>query len=1157
MGHLSVPPGRLPFLHRDIWSITLTRTIPPSLKSVTPLVPPQTTPMSSGEEGAEPPPDPEPIPPAKVRVYFPGEEDPIESSEGHDPEPDGSYFFNLERVFERTPGVDFLTQLVNEPLAVTVIVGETEMARCEVDLFPFTQGVLRCGSTVVDEEANETQRKPQNSEGEELDAHDVGVKFVALTPIPYPVAPPAADGEEEPEALPVNPLLESARIDVSITASFPFVDPNDAEHGLVLTITPTEITHTPPSLSEFEDITQYPFTWAFGVPLPGIEDAVIDGGRLARRPVSDPLTDTDAEQDPELMETYVTWVNEASEESSEEPASSTGKQSGSKKFWLPASTVDALRESLKGRGKTLPVEIARYPSENPRETPDPVFQNYHAVANTTFDELLDPGSMSCAPERAFLKAPIYGHKSCLPVPPEAAEGASGFGDEPAVPPGAVAWAAATQAPEVKFRLTVSKPLLPPWAPPEPTETTVAELLPARDVPVIEEDPPEVVAAREFRQEVTLAATTLAEEYASMFSGAPEDTDEPNGPSTRRKKLVFELNRSGKYHDMKERLKDAASLIVKSRFFQKSSIAPDDETEIDAKYDDLYVHLVEEMHKAISSFGVDDEGEKEKDKDEAEEYERAVKRASLQKQKALADEYEINSLFTDSEKWHQERILLTDKMDTVVWCDYGQFLSRRGRFGAAEEAFKEALVVDSGNVNALRSLTALMLRDEEYSRAEVYGQGVVTEVAPGDAISWSFLASTYQHLEREIDQINCSFKARSLTAIAMTNLMGASPRSRKKSKESDLVELIGPAAHVRAALLCLDLHLYAEACDMLQLGQEDPDSEDSGGLRDDERLTLKLCLARSALIECMFDVEKVGDDSNKEEYERQNQFKRGGTMTTDIAFGHVMDALSIDATDPKPFEVLGDLHTFDERFLEAEEAYTHAMAVSGQRGKPPASLKLFLNLGNTLLRNGKFADARATFIAACEMRPCASTWIGLGVAMMREGDLDGAESALAEANTIDSSNAHAWGWLSIVSILAKRMDEAERAVGSAFKNGLRDHELLSEIAHLFLQNGGWKHAEASARRAVKYGAGIDTRLCLARASRERGDADSSAVELKFALALALDEHSKQSYFSDNETNIMNPLIPELLEELAGVYDELGDQRKADECRRDLRAMEREQ
>jgi hypothetical protein len=127
----------------------------------------------------------------------------------------------------------------------------------------------------------------------------------------------------------------------------------------------------------------------------------------------------------------------------------------------------------------------------------------------------------------------------------------------------VAWAAATEPARVTFTLLMSESLLPPWAPPPPTETTVAELLPTREVVVKHEDPPEVVAAREFRAEVTRAATSLAEEFASMFTGVPADT-EPNASSTRRKKLVFELNRSGKYHDMKERLKDAAGLIVKVR-----------------------------------------------------------------------------------------------------------------------------------------------------------------------------------------------------------------------------------------------------------------------------------------------------------------------------------------------------------------------------------------------------------------------------------------------------------------------------------------------------------------------------------------------------------------------------------------------------------------
>jgi uncharacterized protein HemY len=307
----------------------------------------------------------------------------------------------------------------------------------------------------------------------------------------------------------------------------------------------------------------------------------------------------------------------------------------------------------------------------------------------------------------------------------------------------------------------------------------------------------------------------------------------------------------------------------------------------------------------------------------------------------------------------------------------------------------------------------------------------------------------------------------------------------------------------------------------------------------------------------------------------DEARGAASSSSSVAFGVLMDALSIDATDPKPFELLGDVHKLNARYAEAEEAYTHAMACSGQRGKPPASLKLFLNLGDSLLRNGKTADARGAFAAACEMRPCASTWIGLGKAMIGEGDLEGAEAALAEANVLDASNPNAWTQLAILSLLAEptREDEAERAIGAAFKRGADDPDALARVAALFLRVGGWKHAEAAARRAVKHGAGVETRLCLARASRERGDAEGAAAELKYALALAADEGSvertarRDGRDDDDDDDDEGEgrggavgvpfLVPELLEELAGVYDELGDARRAEECRRDLRALEREQ
>ena len=1132
-----------------------------------------------------------------MRVTFPGESEPCESEAPVEANEDGSYTFDFERSFERVPGTALMDALVNEPAVATVVVGATELARCALDLAPFTTGALRVGCDPEDvgvdvgvdhpEGTDDRETNERRSTANDDDASNDASKkpsnaFLGLEPVPFPVAEPA-DGEEPP---PMNPLLATAAVAFAVTASAPFVAADDAARGAIFTLAPTEIAADalPPSLSAYEEPDSYPFTWSLGVALPGVAPAVVTGGKLVRRAretnANPPKAETsgDAEtfaaggEDPErpAEETAVSWRASGG-------VSETGNLgTSSRKFWLPAASVDAFRESIKGRGKTLRFEVARYPAEAPEATPDPVYANYHAVADVALEALLDPGATACAPERAFLKAPEYGARSCLPAPAACPEGAAAHGDEPAVPPGAVAWAAAPTPARVAFAVALSRPLLPPWTPPAPAETAVAELLPARE-PVAEPAPEsaEAAAARAFREEVTRAATALAEEYAAMFTGAPDASDSaPDGAALRRKRLVFELNRSGKYHDMKERLKDAASAIVKSRFFSASATRPEDREEIDAKYDELYVHLVEEMHAALAELGSTPE-ETARRRSDAEAAAEAAKRASLLRQKHLADEYEINDAFRDAEKWHQERVLLTEKRDAAVWCAYGAFLSRRARFGAAEEAFKEALSVDETCVDALRALACLSLQDEEYHRAEVFGQGVTSALAPGDAVAWTLLAATYAKMERDADAANCAFQARRLTATAMANLMG--PRSpRKESSKSseanaaELAELVGPAAHVKTALLCLDMHLPSVARAALDLAQVDPDAENAG-LRDDERLVHKLCVARAAFLEAKQEASaRRGADDDEEDDEDGGSFaarasagfpEEGARAAFDVAVGHVMDALSIDATDPRPFELLGDVHEAEGRHSEAEEAYTHALAVSGQRGKPPASLRLFLRLGAALLRNGKPDDARDAFAAACAMRPCASTWIGLGAAMTDLGDLEGAESALAEANVLDSSNPNAWVHLAIVSLLAEppREDEAERALSAAFKRGAEDASTLARVAALFARVGGWKHAEAAARRAVKHGAGVETRLCLARASRERGDAEGAAAELKYALALAADRDAPASDGASGGDGAVGVpfLVPELLEELAGVYDELGDARRAEECRRDLRAFEREQ
>ena len=70
--------------------------------------------------------------------------------------------------------------------------------------------------------------------------------------------------------------------------------------------------------------------------------------------------------------------------------------------------------------------------------------------------------------------------------------------------------------------------------------------------------------------------------------------------------------------------------------------------------------------------------------------------------------------------------------------------------------------------------------------------------------------------------------------------------------------------------------------------------------------------------------------------------------------------------------------------------------------------------------------------ACAVRPCASTWLGAGVANLRLGDLQAADLAFTEANILDPHNALVWGFLGLTQLLAGLPAEAEMAIKYAFK-----------------------------------------------------------------------------------------------------------------------------
>ncbi|KAJ1626163.1 hypothetical protein T492DRAFT_878895, partial [Pavlovales sp. CCMP2436] len=65
--------------------------------------------------------------------------------------------------------------------------------------------------------------------------------------------------------------------------------------------------------------------------------------------------------------------------------------------------------------------------------------------------------------------------------------------------------------------------------------------------------------------VRAAVTSLLDEFSKSFGKAPLADSSPQARETRRRTLLYELNNSGGYFSLKERLKKAVVRIVRESF----------------------------------------------------------------------------------------------------------------------------------------------------------------------------------------------------------------------------------------------------------------------------------------------------------------------------------------------------------------------------------------------------------------------------------------------------------------------------------------------------------------------------------------------------------------------------------------------------------------
>eukprot|EP00899_Mesostigma_viride_P018093 jgi/Mesvir1/26285/Mv01648-RA.3 len=716
----------------------------------------------------------------------------------------------------------------------------------------------------------------------------------------------------------------------------------------------------------------------------------------------------------------------------------------SSSFYLCPAAVAKFKDGLEA-SVPLRLEVARY-AKDPTKVSDPFYEKYHAMLQVDMSCLLEPGATHCSG-----KFPLTGFSSetmasIVPAPEPLVKKAKAVVDEPLKPGEPSPWQVANSLLQVDIDLR--KPVVLPWEPPPKPQLKPSDIIPRRPKMAKKTEPRE--GTEEFRHEIKGAARQLADEYRSLFGDPGGSLNESMSKAEkleRRKKMAFELNRTGQAFAMKEKMKKLVAKIAKEKF-QKTGSMTKEETE--DFYNTLYVHLMDEMHAAlgdITSPGVAIAKKNIKGKVAADSP-RAARMAHSQKLLRLADEYEVKMDFANAAKYHKERVL--DASDAQPWFDYAEFAMRVHDTGRAEECLREAIAIDPSHMPSLLAFAALLLSQGEHDKAEVFVQGAV-ELAPDRVLPWALMGLVYDHMDKEKERNNSYYQAKKLNAEAVE--AGASGQ---------------PSIYMQLALFLLDIHLSVQAEKAITA-----EMQVTGRSAD-----AFLCLSRVYSV--------------REDYERAEE--------------NLEEALSIDNKDPRAWLLLGHLRYLRKRPADAAAAYEtvlqhEARAAAEGATQVATDLALYLRLGDVYMLTEKYELAKDVYLQACKGRPCGSTWLGAGQAYYRLKDYHHAEECLAEANIHDNCNPAVWAYLTLVCLKTGRAaegSEGEQALKEALKQGLEDGRLLCEIGEEYLNLGHYRYAEGSLRRSLKAMDSAHTRCLLGDALREQNETAAAKEEYRRVL-----------------------------------------------------------
>eukprot|EP00118_Oscarella_pearsei_P027440 m.311063 g.311063 ORF g.311063 m.311063 type:complete len:1084 (+) comp59046_c0_seq1:3-3254(+) len=589
-----------------------------------------------------------------------------------------------------------------------------------------------------------------------------------------------------------------------------------------------------------------------------------------------------------------------------------------------------------------------------------------------------------------------------------------------------------------------------------------------------------VAVKDFRDEVSRVASHVLDEFRCMFGEKLAQNELPlsnEAAAHRRKQLVYHLNTSGKYHFFKEQLKYVIVKVVREKFSHKHPFQKDG-ADLRAFLGQLYVFLVDEMHTSLSkTFSVDD----------ARAAPPSVSDAAAMKH--FAREAEVNLNFELASRFYQER-LASDGANPDYWVDYGRFSLLTGDVAKAAECFRQAISSNQRHITALLMFAIVTDRD---NIAETFFESAAA-VDSQNVVTWTVMGLYYEMTNNDVrsemafleaHRANAG-KARAAAAARRlqqedaddendiviipendtipVEITDAEPDRRSTVSRQQSSSTTGPAVVAAAAptlamaprgLTVSNVSAVPSVSSALPPPPKSPLLAPSIAIPSPPPPAEPVEEGESIFLQtAYFLLEMQATDWAAKALE--HEFIESSSSSSyyialacvnmqkklyDAARSNLTEALVYDYQNPDTWALLGHVEYLTGNREEAKAAYERVLDFIAEASDMHT---VYLRLGSLYIQEEQFVGAKNTFLLACKRSPTSFSWLGVGIACYRMGDLREAEDALCEANILNNADPEVWGYLAMVCLHTGRKVEAEQAYKYALKVNLCDQKLLDEI-----------------------------------------------------------------------------------------------------------------